>query len=90
LRHVVVPAVFVLRARGSRPCPTLSIVIGLALVLGGLGSRAWSVVVGATGIFYGIFGAAHLGVRLDWVLLLGALMSVLAVPRGFIDGTNLQ
>jgi hypothetical protein len=64
---------------GLIPCPTLSIVIGLALILGGLGSRTWSLVLGVTGIFYGIFGSAWLGVLIDWVLLLGALTIVFFV-----------
>jgi drug/metabolite transporter (DMT)-like permease len=64
---------------GLIPCPTLSIVIGLAVALRGLGSRTWSLVLCATAIFYGVYGAAHLGVTLDWVLLLGALMLVLTV-----------
>jgi hypothetical protein len=63
-------------ATGLIPCPTLSIVTGFALILGGLGSRAWSLVLGITGIFYGIFGAARLGVEIDWLLLAGALTLV--------------
>ena len=59
---------------GLIPCPTLAIVTGLALIAGGLGSRAWSLVLGGTGIFYGLFGAMRLGVELDWVLPLGALI----------------
>jgi hypothetical protein len=61
---------------GLIPCPTLSIVIGLGLVLAGLGSRTWSLILGVTGVFYGIFGAARLGVTIDWVLLLGAVSIV--------------
>ena len=50
---------------GLVPCPTLSIVIGLALIVEGLDSRIWtSVLVGATGVFYGIFGAVRLGVTI--------------------------
>jgi hypothetical protein len=69
---------------GLIPCPTLSVVIGLGLILGGLGSRPWSMVLGATGIFYGLFGALRLGVSIDWVLVLGAsifLFSVIAEMR---------
>ena len=68
---------------GLVPCPTLSIVIGLSLMVGGFDSRAWSLILGATGIFYGIFGALRLGVTMDLVLLLGALLTVLVlfVPR---------
>jgi hypothetical protein len=64
---------------GLIPCPTLSTVIGIGLILGGLGSRAWSLVLGLTGIFYGIFGGARLGVWIDWILVLGALTIVFFV-----------
>ena len=64
---------------GLIPCPTLSIVIGVGLIVGGLGSRAWSIFLGALGDFYSIFGAVRLGVVLDWVLLFGSLMIVLSV-----------
>ena len=64
---------------GLIPCPTLSIVIGLALILGGLGARTWSLVLGVTGIFYGLFGSVRLGVLIDWVLSLGALTIVFFV-----------
>jgi hypothetical protein len=68
---------------GLVPCPTLSIVIGLALMVGGLDSRMWSAVLGGTGIFYGVFGALRLGVSIDYVLLIGALLSLLItfVPK---------
>lgn len=59
---------------GLIPCPTLSIVIGLALMVGGLGSTTWMLALGVVGIFYGIFGAFRLGVTIDIVLLVGALM----------------
>ena len=62
---------------GLIPCPTLSIVTGLSLIIGGLGSRAWCWAVGAMGIFYGFFGAARLGVMIDWVLFAGAIVLVL-------------
>jgi hypothetical protein len=70
---------------GLIPCPTLSIVIGFALVTDGLGSRAWSLVLAATGILYGIFGAVGLGVMMDWILVAGAIlllgMVLMATPR---------
>jgi hypothetical protein len=59
---------------GLIPCPTLSIVIGLALVLDGLGSRTLCIVLGIAGLFYGIVGVVRLGVTIDWELLLGALI----------------
>ena len=61
---------------GLIPCPTLSIVIGFSLLLGCLGSRAWSVILGATGIVYGLLGALYLSLTLDWVLVMGALILV--------------
>jgi len=57
---------------GIIPCPTLSIVIGLALVLDGLGSRALMLFLGIPGMFYGVTGVAQLGVAIDWALLLGS------------------
>ena len=64
---------------GLVPCPTLSIVIGLALIAGGLDSRLWTTVLAAVGLFYGIFGALRLGVTIDFVLLLGALAILVVV-----------
>lgn len=58
---------------GLIPCPTLSMIIGIVILLGGVSSRAWTLVVGIAGIFYGIFGALRLGVAIDWVLTAGAL-----------------
>jgi len=62
---------------GLLPCPTTSIVIGFSLVFGGLGSRAWSVTVAVVGLFYGAFGAAMIGVWIDWTLFGGALAMLL-------------
>ena len=58
---------------GLLPCPTLSLVIGWTLLGYGPASRAWALTLSAAGIFYGLFGALRLGVRIDLVLLLGAL-----------------
>jgi hypothetical protein len=57
---------------GIVPCPTLSVVIGAALILGSFESRAWGIVSAAAGIFYGLFGTLRLGVALDWFLVAGA------------------
>ncbi len=59
---------------GLVPCPTLSITIGAALILGGLESRGWSLVLAGMGIFYAVFGALRLGVTIDFTLLVGALI----------------
>jgi hypothetical protein len=41
---------------GLIPCPTLSIAIGLFLILDGLGSRALALILGLSGLFYGMTG----------------------------------
>lgn len=62
---------------GLVPCPTLSAIIGFGLIAGGLNSRTWTLAVGITGLFYGVFGALRLGVMIDWVLFAGAFILVL-------------
>jgi hypothetical protein len=75
-------------ATGLIPCPTLSIVIGLTLLLGGLRSRPWCLVLTIVGLFYGTFGAGQLGVNIDWVLLFGALVTAyVAFSRQMIEGS---
>lgn len=59
---------------GIIPCPTLSILIGLALIYGGFGSRSLSLLLIIYGLFYGIFGVLKLRVIIDLFLLFGALM----------------
>ncbi len=62
---------------GLIPCPTLSLVIGFALVGDGLRSRAWALTLAAAGLFYGIFGALQLGVWIDLALVAGAALLVI-------------
>lgn len=62
---------------GLIPCPTLAAVIGIGLMTAGFGSLPWMLVIGVAGAFYGVFGAALLGVGLDWVLLAGAVLMLL-------------
>lgn len=57
---------------GLIPCPTLAVVLGLSIILGGFGALAWAFLLATAGAFYGLFGALHLGVSLDWGLLFGA------------------
>jgi len=66
---------------GVIPCPTLALVIGFALVSGGLASRAWSFTLAAAGLFYGFFGAFRLGVTLDLFLIAGALALLVSTVR---------
>jgi|WetSurSiteA1Bulk_404760.scaffolds.fasta_scaffold02653_3 hypothetical protein len=57
---------------GLIPCPTLSILIGLALIYNGFGSQPITIALIAFGLFYGLFGVLKLAVYLDLFLLLGA------------------
>ena len=56
---------------GILPCPTLAFAIGVALIVDGLGSRVWALVLGVVGLFYGVFGVVRLGVWLDLGLVVG-------------------
>jgi hypothetical protein len=58
---------------GVIPCPTLSAVIGAALLAGGFGLRGWRLTLAGAGAFYAVFGALRLGVFIDGVLLCGAV-----------------
>lgn len=67
---------------GVIPCPTLSAVVGVALVFRGLDSRGWSLVLAAIGVIYGLIGWFRLGVTVDAVLLVGAsLLAIVAASR---------
>jgi hypothetical protein len=58
---------------GAIPCPTLSVVIGAALMVEVFELRWWRLLLALAGSFYAIFGALRLGVWADAVLLCGAL-----------------
>jgi hypothetical protein len=64
---------------GLLPCPTLSAVIGLTLILSFLRSRPWTTTLAVAGLLYGAIGVFRLGVTLDYVLLAGAMVLVGAV-----------
>ena len=66
---------------GLVPCPTLTIVIGFALLGGGLGSRGWSLTLAGLGLFYGLFGVLRLGVLLDLGLLVATAALVITALR---------
>lgn len=59
---------------GLIPCPTLSLLTGLVLILDGLGSRTIPLVFGLAGLLYGAIGVFRLGVAIDAVLILGAFV----------------
>jgi len=66
---------------GLVPCPTLSAVIGITLILDMFRPKAWSLALAATGIAYGAIGVFVLGVTLDIGLLAGAIVLAGAVAR---------
>lgn len=57
---------------GLIPCPTLSLLIGFALVYNGFDSKALTISLIVYGLFYGLFGVFRLGVTLDTGLIIGA------------------
>lgn len=59
---------------GLVPCPTLATVIGFSLLARGFEARAWSTILGGLGLFYGVFGVVRLGVAIDALLAIGALI----------------
>lgn len=58
---------------GLIPCPTLSLVIGVALIGYGPNTKGWALVLAGAGAFYALFGLLRLGVLIDVVLLVGSL-----------------
>lgn len=58
---------------GLIPCPTLSVLIGFALLLNGFGSQSVSLTLIVMGLFYGLFGVFRLAVYLDSFLLFGTI-----------------
>lgn len=71
---------------GLIPCPTLSAVIGLALILSGLDSRALTLSISIIGLLYGLIGVGRLGVTLDLVMLAGAAFLLVST---FLPGRRL-
>lgn len=68
---------------GLIPCPTLSILIGLALIFNGFGSQSISLLLIIFGLFYGIFGVTKLKVQIDLFLIFGALMYLIKYLLSF-------
>lgn len=58
---------------GAIPCPTLSAVVGAALIGDGVGASRWRLTLAVAALFYSVFGMLRLGVVIDAVLLLGAI-----------------
>jgi len=72
---------------GTIPCPTLSVVVGSALVVGSFDLRAWRLVLAFASCFYAIVGTLRLGVFIDAVLLVGAFGLLLQNTRFHARGT---
>ncbi|HLN20515.1 MAG TPA: hypothetical protein VK469_13875 [Candidatus Kapabacteria bacterium] len=76
--HFIKPASFIgylyASPAGLIPCPTLSVLIGLALIFNGFGSQSISLLLIIFGLFYGAFGVFKLKVQLDLFLLFGAVI----------------
>jgi hypothetical protein len=71
---------------GLIPCPTLSLVLGVTIVLSNLRSRAWSVILACAALFYGALGVLYLGVTIDWVLVGGGIGLLVLSVRKTGDG----
>ena len=67
---------------GIVPCASLSIGIGLALILNSLGSSKISLILGISGIVFGITGVWQFGVAIDWLLLIGSILIVISAFVG--------
>ena len=63
---------------GLLPCPTLSVVLGITLLVRDCRSSLWTAPLVIAGLLYGAIGVFGLGVPLDWGLLAAA--AILAVP----------
>jgi hypothetical protein len=76
---------------GLAPCPTLSAVIGLVLLGGGLRSPRWAGTLATVGVLFGVVGVAWLGVWIDAVLLVGsAVLLAYALSTTFMHSSALS
>ena len=66
---------------GLLPCPSLSVILGVSLMLNVLGSRLLGVALMLAGIAYGLIGAFRLGVTIDLFLVAGAGLTGLVTVR---------
>jgi hypothetical protein len=73
---------------GLLPCPTLSAVIGLTLVLGLWQSQSWGLTLAIAGGIYGVIGVFALGVVLDYGLVAGALLLGMTVAISRFTGDS--
>jgi len=64
---------------GLIPCPTLSTLIGFAILYNGFHSRRWSWLLVVIGLLYGIIGTFRLQVYLDMVLLISSIILIIII-----------
>jgi hypothetical protein len=64
---------------GLLPCPTLSAIIGLTLIVSGLESVAWSVTLAGAAVLYSAIGVIRLAVVTDIVMFAGAATLIAVV-----------
>jgi len=67
---------------GLVPCATLSVAIGLTLMIRSVGTAAWNALLATAGVLYGVVGVFALHVPLDVGLLSGALVLAAVVASG--------
>jgi hypothetical protein len=72
---------------GLVPCPTLSALIGLTLIVSGFRSTAWNVTLAGAAVLYGAIGVFRLAVTMDIALFTGAaaLVAAVALRRGSLQ-----
>jgi hypothetical protein len=73
---------------GLLPCPTLAAAVGVSCLLRHFGSRAWAFTLAAAGLVYGAVGAFVLGVKLDYVLVAGALVTIVSAGTSISPSTR--
>ena len=69
---------------GLLPCPTLSMIAGVALIAGLIETRGRALLIGGAGLLYGLIGVIALGMTIDWMLIAAALTVLAAgfrMPR---------
>jgi hypothetical protein len=82
------PAYVIAAPTGLIPCPTLSVLIGFALLRRDLIPRSMALTLAGYGVVYSLFGALRLGVWLDAGLLIGAVALMAAAWRSDYRGSG--
>jgi hypothetical protein len=72
---------------GILPCPTVSVVIGMTVMVRHRIAIRWNAALIVAGLLYGAIGVFRLGVELDWGLLLASALLAAAVARDRLSWT---